>query len=131
MEPELKNCRILLVTSSLFFVPVIAAFYQGKHFEAVVGASIAIASCNFWREPVPGIRKDIDRVVSRASMMYIISTTPNSNNACFRWIIIGGIGTAYAVSSLLSRRSNSSLWVWAHALMHVCVISGMASYVVS
>jgi len=64
-----NKCRYLTHTSILFMFPAIYSYSCRLYFLAFVACLTSIISANFWRNPVPGIRRDMDLVYSKLSFM--------------------------------------------------------------
>ena len=61
------KCRYLTFTSCLFFISAIYSFYCNLPFLTLIAAGTSIISANFWRNPILGIRRDLDLVYSKIS----------------------------------------------------------------
>ena len=57
----------MTLTSTLFVIPAIYGYSCGLYFLALFIAGTSIISANYWRNPVPGIRRDLDLVYSKVS----------------------------------------------------------------
>jgi len=62
-----SKSRYLTHTSILFMFPAIYSYSCKLPFLAFVACLTSIISTNFWRHPVPGIRRDMDLVYSKVS----------------------------------------------------------------
>jgi hypothetical protein len=65
--------RILTCSSITFLIPAVLASVYYQPFFAVVSVITSIVSVNYWRNPVPGIRKTTDLVVAKLSFSLYFS----------------------------------------------------------
>ena len=62
-----SKSQYLTLTSILFFTSAIYSFYCRLYFLSILAAGTSIISANFWRNHVPGIRRDLDLVYSKVA----------------------------------------------------------------
>ncbi|MDB4588356.1 hypothetical protein N9095_00090 [bacterium] len=105
----------LVITSGLFMLPAIKGFKKKKKFMAVVNGCTSLVSMNYWRNPVKGIRQNMDFTLAKTNFMlhFLQAKSEHTPLAMF-------IGTCW----LKSTEGGKHWTVW-HALFHTGVISGM------
>ena len=59
----------LIVTSTCFIIPAIKGLRKGKKVIPVVNAMTAVASVNFWRDPKPGTRLKVDKLIAKVNFV--------------------------------------------------------------
>ena len=68
-----NKCRYLTLTSCLFFTSAIYSYSCRLYLLALIAALTSAISANFWRNPVPGIRRDIDLIYSKVAFCIFLS----------------------------------------------------------
>jgi hypothetical protein len=59
----------LIVTSTCFIIPAIRGIRKGRKVIPIVNTVTAVASVNFWRDPKPGKRLQIDKFVAKTNFV--------------------------------------------------------------
>jgi hypothetical protein len=61
---------LLTVSSCLFLIPAILAWHLYQPFFAILSLITSLISINYWRNPVPGIRKNADLIFAKISFAF-------------------------------------------------------------
>lgn len=112
-----------LITSSTFFLlPVIYGFHTKKYTLTTLTLVTTMASINYWRRPEPGMRKNLDLFLNKASgIIYFVYGYNNVSNIVIRTFgYTNGfmILTFYNISCILYQ-TKSSHWEYFHMLFHL------------
>ena len=59
----------LIITSARFLIPTIKSFRKGKKVLGVVNLATSGASINFWRNPIPGKRLTVDKIIAKGNFI--------------------------------------------------------------
>jgi hypothetical protein len=57
----------LVISSHFFLVPAYIAYKNSYYGYATISLITTIVSVNFWRNPIPGFRRNLDLVVAKIS----------------------------------------------------------------
>ena len=105
----------LIVTSTCFIIPTIKGFRMGKRVIPILNTATTVASVNFWRDPKPGTRLKVDKLVAKVNFVtqhfYI-----HPKFFVLEPIII--------IPWVMSRKNGKGRLVW-HTIFHVSVLGGM------
>lgn len=116
----------LMTTSGLFIVPALLGIYKKEYFLSSVSFITTIASFNYWRDPIPGTRKNIDLIVSKsAGLIYFVH---GYNNLSGMMRLIGYtngfvILLSYCTSVLLYKLKSNG-WINYHMAFHISIVFG-------
>lgn len=121
-----SKSRYLTLTSCLFFTSAIYSYSCRLYFLALIAGLTSFISANFWRNPVPGIRRDIDLVYSKLSFMiffcngvYYVRSVPYMlifypTLGCMIWSFYTSNATYY---------QKKDFWWKYHLVFHVTVLA--------
>lgn len=117
----------MIFSSGLFIIPCIYGYYNKKYLLSCVSFLSMAASINYWRYPVPGGRKNIDILISKATgIIYFIYGYNNVHNAIFQ--LFGYTNGFFIISmynaSCILHELNSDSWEYFHILFHISSIIG-------
>lgn len=105
----------LVITSGLFMLPAIRGFKRKKKLMPIVNTCTSLASMNYWRNPIKGVRQSIDFTLAKTNfILHILHSTPEH-------IPLAAIVLRCWQKSVEGGRN----WVLWHTLFHTGVISGM------
>jgi len=112
----------LLFSTSLFAIPTIYGFYNKKYILSSLSLCSMICSMNYWKNPIPGPRKNIDLFVSKTTgVLYFLYGHQNIIGAVGR--ILGYTNIFMIISfynaSCLLHHYNSDSWEYYHILFHI------------
>ena len=105
----------LVITSGLFMLPAIRGFKRKKRLMPIVNTCTSLASMNYWRNPIKGVRQSMDYTLAKTNFILHILQSKYEHIplavitfGCWRKSVEGGRN-----------------WVLWHTLFHTSVISGM------
>jgi hypothetical protein len=129
---EWNNPRYLAASSILFVVPSVYAYCRALYLPSLGFTLCTMASINHWKDPQQGIRRTIDRVLSRTcSTVGILHFMANSTPLprCIFLIGTSVMGGLYLLS--LDRGIRGQPWIQYHVLLHVSAMLNGMYYVYS
>ena len=119
--------KFLILSSCFFLIPGYYAFMLGLYWYLATSAITTIASINYWRYAVPGLRRSLDMVVAKTSFtIYFVTGIMKISNfsvLCVSWPLCGGILICYYYSKKMWEKSSES-WIFYHVMFHVFVALG-------
>lgn len=109
----------LVVTSICFAIPGIINLRRGRRVRGAVDCGMAVVSANYWRDPRPGLRYNLDRTCA-VSTALIHASVPGRN---------ANIGVTILCTWLKSWNAHltgRNFVPW-HVVFHIITCLGMAS----
>jgi hypothetical protein len=123
------NC--LIISSCFFLIPGFYAFLIGQYFYLATSLVTTIVSVNYWRDAMPGIRRDADLFVAKGSFtIYFLTgiiSIRDKEILYIAWPVCIGIISFYSLANWLWEK-DSCRWVYAHMCFHLFV--GLEQYIV-
>jgi hypothetical protein len=113
--------HILFFSSFLFLLPVLYGFYLSCYYQSILAFLTFLCSINYWRDPLPGWRRDTDIYLATYVFIHIfyhIWYYVNSPISYFCYYTIIQSYILYRVSCMLYE-INDPYWYKYHILMHV------------
>lgn len=114
----------LILSSCFFLIPGYYAYLSGLYWYLATSAITTIVSINYWRYPVPGLRRSADVAVAKASfLIYFVTGVMNINDLSvlyIAWPVCGGIIICYHFSNKMWEMDSES-WIFYHVLFHLLV----------
>jgi hypothetical protein len=121
-----NKCRYLTLTSCLFFTSAIYSYSCRLYFLAFVAGLTSIVSANFWRNPVPGIRRDIDLVYSKLSfLIFFCNGVTYVRSVPYMLIFYPGLGCmiwSFYTSNATYYMKKEDWWKY-HLIFHGTVLA--------
>jgi len=119
-----KQGKILALSSCLFLIPSIYAYYNRLYFFSILLLMTTLISANYWRNAVESWRRDLDLVFSKISF-FIVFCNGVHHVKYIPYLITGYIGMLcmvyfYCLSCKLYKKKNMN-WYKYHFLFHVIV----------
>jgi len=116
----------LIATSGLFVVPALLGIYKKEYLLSSISLISMMASLNYWRDPVPGTRKNIDLVVSKITGFVYFIHGYNRLSGMMRFIgyTNGFIITSCYYTSCLLYKLKSNGWITYHMGFHIFIVLG-------
>ena len=117
----------LLYSTTLFIIPTVYGYYNKKYTLSTMSLISMLASMNYWRNPISGITKKTDLVISKVvGAIYFFYGYNNIHNTIFR--IFGYTSgmlmiSLYSASCILYTLESES-WEYFHIMFHVSVTIG-------
>ena len=105
----------LVITSAWFLIPATRGFRKGKRLLPFLNTSTSLVSMNYWRNPTPGWRRELDYALAKFNFaIHHLHLKPSD------------IPTDISVGLfwLLSKRGGKHWALW-HGLFHTSVTVGM------
>jgi len=116
----------LIITSALFFIPGGYAYY--KHLYGMFGviAVTSLVSINYWRNPVPSLRKTGDLICSK--ICFVIMVYHGVRYVTYPpYLIVGYPLLVIMVSSFLLSNwlhgRGSRYWYISHVVFHLSIVA--------
>jgi len=119
--------RSLMFSTSLFLIPTIFGFQQQHYALSLLSLITTIASLNYWRDPVPGPRKDADLVISKiAGIVYFWYGYNHLDNIHIRFAgyVNGACMLLFYHASCNTYARCLAHWKYYHMAFHVSVAIG-------
>ena len=113
----------LVISSHFFLVPAYIAFKNSYYGYATISLITTIVSVNFWRNPIPGFRRNLDLVVAKISFtIYFLNGLSNvlNNRTNIVSSNLPAILICYYASNVLSKY-NLPEWTIFHFMFHFFV----------
>jgi len=110
--------RILYYTNFLTSISVISAYYYGLYDLMFFSILIQLSSINYWRNPVRGMRRNIDIIVVNVSTLYNLYCAYYFEYYYFVYIVFIGMNS-YFVSNYNMRKGNIKSGIFFHFLVHL------------
>jgi hypothetical protein len=122
----------LVLSSSTFCLPAILTICHTPWlwWLCLSYSTTSFMSVNYWRNPVPGMRGNLD-MYTTAHLSFLITVTTGALYVRDRfWLLVGWplavmIPVFFWASNHLSKRGDY-LWSIAHMSMHACISVGMS-----
>jgi len=117
---------ILVVTSALFLIPGGYAYYKHLYGMSTVIVVTSIVSMNYWRHPVPSLRKTCDLLCSKTC--FVIMVYQGIRHVHYRpyliasYPILGIMITSFFLSNWLYNRGNK-YWYMFHIVFHMSIVA--------
>ena len=114
----------LIYSSTFFLLPIMYGIFKKKYGLAAVSWITTIASISYWIHPVPGMRYNIDLVISKcSSIIYLIYGYNNVSGIVFR---VFGYTNGFMIlsfynTSCILYQMKSDNWVYFHMAFHFCI----------
>ena len=80
---------------------------------------VFLSSINYWRNPIHGLRRDIDRVTVIITLNVHIITLKNQQNFIYYLIISGTSVIFYIIAKILKKNNYIWLSVISHSMIHI------------
>lgn len=135
-DPLIINLRGFLFFSSLFFLfpAALAVQHLRLRYLTMLYSLTTLASLNYWRYPVHGLRRNIDLIIARTSFFITLVSgiifIKNRTYLVVGWSFAVCIPFCYYLSHKLSKLRMKQ-WCVAHMMMHAFVAAGMSLVVIS
>jgi len=116
----------LVISSALFLIPGCYAYYKHLYGITTVIVGTSLVSMNYWRNPVPSLRKTCDLLCSRTC--FVIMVYHGIKYVHYRpYVIVGypllGIMmSSYLMSLWLYERGNK-YWILSHVVFHMSIVA--------
>lgn len=127
----------LIGSSAWFLIPSLFAYYRKLYGFSALGVTTVVISINYWRNPIPSLRKTMDLVWAK-SCFFIVIYHGVLYVPVFPTYIIGYplMGTTLWFYYLSNRYHHNNTygdqWVLFHMMFHYCISIGfgmLLSYV--
>jgi len=111
----------LVLSSGFFLFPAICAFLQGDHFIGGVLGITSVVSGAYWWNPMHGLIRDLDLVVSKVSFCimayhgFMVLTSPF--DLTYGVIICGSMCGFYSSACILHQMDDPVWWLF-HLVFH-------------
>ena len=127
-----------MVSSLTFIIPACLACIYRQPVFAIVSFLTTMVSLNYWRDPVPGIRKTADFIVAKLSFFVyfyfaIIKIQWNIFCLCLCLCIFLLLVSFYLSCSFSQKKMKFPhlfLWVYFHFVFHMFVTCGQCMIVI-
>lgn len=118
----------LVLSSTWFVVPGVAALFRRpcRWWFTLVFVGAALVSVNYWRDPVPGPRRNADLYTAKAAFLFtLVAGSAALPPAAARPALLVAACAAglYRLSCHLTQ-AGSPLWFLAHMAFHAVVTAG-------
>jgi hypothetical protein len=128
------DIKLICISSCFFLIPTIFGLYECLYqclyivnILSYISLVTFIASILYWHNPINGIRRYFDYIVSNTSCVsYIISASYNINclyTKLFIWCILFSLMFLFHKSLSLYNINNKN-WVYFHMFFHLMVTFG-------
>lgn len=112
---------VILLSSGFSLVPAFFAFLQGDLFTGSVLGITSIVSGAYWWNPVPGVIRHIDRIVSKVSFCIMVyqgfTVLTNPFDLTYGLLIYGSLSGFYSTSCILYSENDPAWWLF-HLMYH-------------
>ena len=118
------HSKYLCLSSTLFFIPALYAYYCKLPLYPYINTAIALSSINYWRYPVPSIRKSIDIIIARISFAYYFIQGYRhlkDDSMIISTLCLGCMMYNYTYSHFLYSCNNQNWWKF-HMIFHFYVM---------
>lgn len=117
----------LISSSCLFLIPSFYAYHRQFYNVSGIGVATVLVSINYWRNPIPSMRKTMDITVANCCFVFV-----TYNGICyvplFPSIMIGNpllfITVWFFYLSNYYYGIGNPNWVLFHMLFHYCIAVG-------
>ena len=120
-----ESSRVLTRTSILFVIPSWYAYNQRLYYYSLILLVNTILSINYWRNPVYGLRRNLDVFFAKFSAgIFLVSGIyyVKEWNVLYNLLLLQLI-CFYVVGQYLADIKNHSTWYRYHAIFHVyCLV---------
>jgi hypothetical protein len=119
--------RCLMFSTSLFLIPTIFGFQQQHYALSLLSLVCTAVSLNYWRDPVPGPRKDADLVISKiAGIVYFWYGCRNVDDIVMRFAgyVNGACMLLLYNASCQTHAQYLDHWKYYHMGFHASVAIG-------
>lgn len=120
-----EESRWLVLSSFLFTIPSVFAYYKELYYYSGLLILTTIASVNYWREATFSWRRDVDVFVARTSFL-VFFTTGILHVTYIPYLVVGYTGLSclalsYSVSGKMWNDNNPD-WFKYHVLFHILLV---------
>lgn len=119
-----NHSKYLCLSSTLFFVPALYAYYCKLPMYPYINTAIALSSINYWRNPVPSMRETAVSTICHISFAYYLiegCRHMNDDGMIISTVCLGSIMYNYAYSHFLYCCNNKNWWKF-HMIFHFHVM---------
>ncbi len=121
----IKYSKFIYYISYLLFFSGLIGFYNKKYNFFFVPIIIFLTSINYWRNPVRGIRRNID-MICVCVLFFYQNTIAHFLDFNIFWKVLYFIlmslgGMCYLISNYYHKKNNLFLSTVFHACIHLCV----------
>lgn len=119
--------RALLVTSSLFFIPVYIAYKRSHHFYMVTSFGTGLCSILYWYNPIHCWRRSLDLFYAKYTFLVYVNSgiffLPKDKQFLFY------IGVLLLVTFYIMSISYPDKWLIYHLIFHIVSIATISHIV--
>ncbi len=115
----------LVVTSAMFMIPGVYGYYNNLYGISTLITGTSLVSINYWRNPVPSIRKTCDLVLSK--ICFVVMVYNGVKHVHYRPYLITGyplllvMVSSYILSNCLHNTGNK-YWYISHIVFHISIV---------
>jgi hypothetical protein len=117
----------LLYSSSLFIIPTIYGYYNKKYALSTMSLISMLASMNYWRKPISGVRQNADLVISKlAGAVFFFYGYNNVDSGIIRifGFTNGFVMLSFYNTSCILHALKSDSWEYYHMMFHISIMIG-------
>jgi hypothetical protein len=117
----------LLYSSSLFIIPTVYGYYNKKYALSAMSLISMLASMNYWINPIPGTRQNVDLLISKtAGAVYFFYGVNNVHGTIFRifGFTNGFLMLSFYNCSCILHSLKSDSWEYFHMMFHISTMIG-------
>jgi hypothetical protein len=116
----------LVITSALFLIPGGYAYYKHLYGITTVIVGTSIVSMNYWRNPVPSLRRTCDLVCSNTCFVIMvyhgIKYVHYKPYLVAGYPLLGVMVSSFLLSNWLHQHGNK-YWYLSHIVFHISIIA--------